>query len=209
MHAVLVFVTVDPTVDPERRGLHDIVIPQVSSRPGFVAGYWTQPAPGKGVSMTVFEDEQSARAAADALQTMGSPIPAVTIDKVEVAEVVGHAERSLPDAAAGVVKAAEQRAAELLREAEREAARTISAAKKSVRAAPKKVARKAKAVEKRASKATKRVEKRASKATRGVGKRVSKATRGVEKRAAKVTRKVQKRASKAVKKAKKAPSRRR
>ena len=209
MHAVLVFVTVDPTVDPERRGLHDIVIPQVSSRPGFVAGYWTQPAPGKGVSMTVFDDEGSARAAAEALQATGPPTTGVTVDKVEVAEVVGHADRSLPQAAESAVKAAEQRAAEMIREAEREAARTISAAKKSasaakksVRAAPKKVARKAKAVE-----------KRATKATRGVGKRATKAVKRVEKRAKKATRRVEKRVSRTTKKAKKAtkkaPSRRR
>lgn len=44
-----------------RQALQDEVIPQVTSAPGFVSGYWLAPIDGKGLSVFVFEDEDAAR----------------------------------------------------------------------------------------------------------------------------------------------------
>lgn len=91
MHANVVSVNVDTSVDPERKGLHEVVIPRVRQLPGLVAGYWLEPANGKGMSITVFDDEDAARGA---LKTMdlepgGSPAPGVTVEKIETRAVIG------------------------------------------------------------------------------------------------------------------------
>ncbi len=68
--------------------LHDIVIPGVSKAPGFVAGYWTS-KDNTGLSMLVFESEDAATGASEMVRTT---LPdAVTLEDVEVREVVGHA----------------------------------------------------------------------------------------------------------------------
>jgi hypothetical protein len=41
------------------------VIPRISRTAGFVAGYWMEPADGKGISVTLWESEQAAREAAE------------------------------------------------------------------------------------------------------------------------------------------------
>jgi hypothetical protein len=87
MHAVVVKVTLN---DPEA-GLSDLrenVVPQVSKAPGFVAGYWTR-KDNTGLSMAVFESEEIANAASERIPSM---IPdAVTLETIEVREVVAHA----------------------------------------------------------------------------------------------------------------------
>ncbi len=87
MHAVVVKVTLHDREAAEAE-LHDKVIPQVSQAPGFVAGYWT----GKddtGLSMLVFESEDAATRAS---QMIPATVPdTVTLEDVEVREVVGHA----------------------------------------------------------------------------------------------------------------------
>jgi len=87
VHAVVVKVTIQ---DPEASvaELRDKVIPQVSKAPGLVAGYWTR-KDDTGLSMMVFESE-------DAATRVSEMIPAtvpdtVTLEDVEVREVVGHA----------------------------------------------------------------------------------------------------------------------
>ena len=87
MHAVVVRVSVQDSASAEAE-LHDKVIPQVSKAPGFVAGYWTR-KDESGMSMMVFESE-------DAATRVSEMIPAtvpdnVTLEDVEVREVVGHA----------------------------------------------------------------------------------------------------------------------
>lgn len=87
MHAVVVKVTIN---DPEaaESALREQVVPGVSQSPGFVAGYWTRRENG-GMSMLVFESEDAANGMSDRVRSM---IPeAVTLEDVEVREVVAHA----------------------------------------------------------------------------------------------------------------------
>jgi hypothetical protein len=63
-------------------------VPGISQAPGFVAGYWTRKG-DNGLSMVIFESEESAKSASEQVPSM---IPeAVTLDGVEVREVVAHA----------------------------------------------------------------------------------------------------------------------
>ena len=87
MHAVVVRVTVTDREGAEQR-LRDEVVPQVSSAPGFQAGYWTREG-DSGLSMVIFDTEENARAAAERVPTS---IPAdVNLEGVEVREVVASA----------------------------------------------------------------------------------------------------------------------
>ncbi len=90
MHAVVARSTLHD-FEQARKVLREEGIPRVSQAPGFVAAYWVRLQGGHGTSMLVFESEETARAIAD--QVTGSPPPsgAVTIDSVEVGEVVEHA----------------------------------------------------------------------------------------------------------------------
>jgi hypothetical protein len=87
MHAVVVKVTIN---DPEaaESALREQVVPGVSQAPGFVAGYWTRKDNG-GLSMLIFESEEAASGMSDRVRAM---IPdAVTLEGIEVREVVAHA----------------------------------------------------------------------------------------------------------------------
>ncbi len=87
MHAVVVKVTIDDREAAEAE-LHDKVIPQVSQAPGFVAGYWTS-KDNTGMSMLVFDSEDAATRASEMIP---ATVPdTVTLEDVEVREVVGHA----------------------------------------------------------------------------------------------------------------------
>ena len=87
MHAVVVRVTVHDREAAEAE-LHDKVIPQVSQAPGFVAGYWTR-KDDTGMSMMIFESEDAATGASERIP---ATVPdTVTLEGVEVREVVGHA----------------------------------------------------------------------------------------------------------------------
>ena len=93
MHANVVEVAVDPSADPERKGLHEVVIPRVRQLPGLVAAFWLEPVDDKGMSIAVFETEEAARGA---METMGikvgaSPAPGVTVERVQTREVIGRA----------------------------------------------------------------------------------------------------------------------
>jgi len=87
VHAVIVKVTIN---EPEAAttALQEEVVPRASQAPGFVAGYWTR-KDNAGLSMIVFESEDAARSVSEQIP---SGIPdAVTLDEVEVREVVAHA----------------------------------------------------------------------------------------------------------------------
>ncbi len=90
MHAVIVDVTIN---DPEaaEQNLRSEVVPRVSSAPGFVAGYWSRPEPGKGVGFIVFESEDAAQQVAQMLEERGPGSDAVSLDSVRPAEVVANA----------------------------------------------------------------------------------------------------------------------
>ena len=91
MHAVLVNVSINDAEAGEKM-LNEEVVPRVSQAPGFVAGYWARSDDGsKGSSMIVFEAEDNARAAAEQLQSQGPGSDAVSLESVEVREVVANA----------------------------------------------------------------------------------------------------------------------
>jgi heme-degrading monooxygenase HmoA len=84
MHAVVVRVTVTDREGAEQR-LRDEVVPQVSSAPGFQAGYWTRDG-DSGLSMVIFDSEENARASAE--RVPGTIPEDVNLEGVEVREVV-------------------------------------------------------------------------------------------------------------------------
>ena len=92
MHANVVRVSVDNSVDPDRKGLNEVVIPRVRQLPGLIAGHWLEPLDGQGMSVVVFESEAAALAAIEAmgLKPGASPAPGVTIQSVETRAVIGH-----------------------------------------------------------------------------------------------------------------------
>jgi hypothetical protein len=88
MHAVLVRVTIHDR-DAATSELHERVVPTVSGAPGFVGGYWfALPGGNQGRGVIVFDSEAAAQAAAG---MVSGAREAVTVDTVEVAEVVAHA----------------------------------------------------------------------------------------------------------------------
>jgi len=90
MHAVVVRVKIGD-VEIARKGLREQIVPRVRQAPGFVAGYWTGSEDGHdGLSMLVFESEDAARAAAEMVSSGTAP-ETVTLEGVEVREVVEHA----------------------------------------------------------------------------------------------------------------------
>ncbi len=86
MHAVVVRATVSD-VDGAQEALRNEVVPRVAQSPGFVAGYWLAPQGDEGMSIVLFESEEAAQGAAERIQ----PPPMITIDNVEVREVVAQA----------------------------------------------------------------------------------------------------------------------
>ena len=65
------------------------LVPRVSEAPGFVAGYWVGLSQDNGTSIAVSESETEAQAIVDHMAD-GPPM-AVTVDSVEVDEVIAHA----------------------------------------------------------------------------------------------------------------------
>jgi hypothetical protein len=87
MHGVVVRVTIKD-LDPAEQALREQVVPVVSQAPGFVTGYWLR-KDDSGLSFVIFESEETARAASEMIE---SPNPdAVTVDEVEIREVVANA----------------------------------------------------------------------------------------------------------------------
>ena len=87
MHAVVVTVTISDHETAESH-LRENVVPGVSQAPGFVAGYWTR-KDDSGVGMVMFESEEAAEAMSERVPSMAPDV--VTIENVEVCEVVAHA----------------------------------------------------------------------------------------------------------------------
>ena len=91
MYAMVVRVTVND-VESSRKQLNEIVVPRVKQAPGFKAGFWTAPPGGKGagLSIVVFDSEESAQQAAQMVRE--GPLPdGVELEDVEVREVVASA----------------------------------------------------------------------------------------------------------------------
>ena len=87
MHAVVVKVKIND-LEAADSHLRERVVPAISQAPGFVAGYWTR-KDNAGLAMIIFDSEDAANGASEQVPSM---IPAaVTLDGVEVREVVAHA----------------------------------------------------------------------------------------------------------------------
>ena len=90
MHAVVVTVTIHD-FDRGVEMLKERIVPAVSQAPGFVTGYWTRSEDNRGLSLIAVESENAARAIAEQIQSQASQDDAVTLETVEVREVVAHA----------------------------------------------------------------------------------------------------------------------
>ena len=87
MHAVVVKVTLNDR-EAAQSMLDRQVVPRVSQAPGFVTGHWTW-KDNTGVSMVIFESEDAANGMSEQVRSMVDA--SVTIEDVEVREVVAHA----------------------------------------------------------------------------------------------------------------------
>jgi hypothetical protein len=91
MHAVVIKVSIDD-FERGRKFLTEQVVPRVSQAPGFVAGYWTRSDDGSGgLSMVVFESEDAARAVGQMIESQPPQDDGVTLEGIEVREVVASA----------------------------------------------------------------------------------------------------------------------
>jgi hypothetical protein len=93
MHAVVVTTNIHD-FEKGRAFLTEEIVPRVSQAPGFVGGYWVRVRENQGRSVIVFESEEAARRMADQIQSpqiQSPPDEAVTLDSVDVGEVVAHA----------------------------------------------------------------------------------------------------------------------
>jgi hypothetical protein len=90
MYAALVTLTIDPEQAPAAaESLVNDILPTVRSAPGFVAGYWLEPADGHGFSIVLFETEEQARRTAPPASSWTAP--GVTIRDVELRRVAASA----------------------------------------------------------------------------------------------------------------------
>ncbi len=89
MYATQVSVRIEAGREEEaRQGLVEQVLPRVKGSPGFVAGYWFAPDRNGGSSVVFWETKEHAEAMAAQLQPGAHPAPPVTVERVEVREVI-------------------------------------------------------------------------------------------------------------------------
>jgi hypothetical protein len=87
MHAVVTTATVHD-LDRGRKFLQEQVIPELRQAPGFVSAQWVLRPGNKGAGMLTFESEEAAQAVAEQVRSEPPPDDVVTIETVEVGEVV-------------------------------------------------------------------------------------------------------------------------
>ncbi len=87
MHAIVVRSTLH---DFERATsfLREEGVPRLREAPGLVGAQWVRLGENTGTSMLTFESEESAQAAAEMLRANPPGGDAITIDSVEIGEVV-------------------------------------------------------------------------------------------------------------------------
>jgi hypothetical protein len=90
MHAIVVKATLND-FEQAQNFLRQDGVPSVRGAPGFVTAHWVRLSESSGTSMLVFESEKAAQAAAEQLRKNPLPANAVTINSVEIGEVVEHA----------------------------------------------------------------------------------------------------------------------
>jgi hypothetical protein len=87
MHAVVARSTIHD-FDAARTYLTEQGIARVRQAPGFVGAQWVRLDESTGTSMLTFESEDDARAAAEQLRANPPGGDAITIDSIEIGEVV-------------------------------------------------------------------------------------------------------------------------
>jgi hypothetical protein len=86
MHAALVHLTIDPAQGPAAAAAFTKdILPKVKGAAGLVAGYWVDPADGRGFGFLVFENEEQAVNATPPATEWSAP--GVTIEHVDVRRV--------------------------------------------------------------------------------------------------------------------------
>jgi hypothetical protein len=82
------------TIHDFERGLpvlRDEIVPRVERAPGLVNAYWLRSQGNRGMSVIVLETEAAAQALARRIESGGPPTDAVTLNSIEVREVVATA----------------------------------------------------------------------------------------------------------------------
>ena len=87
MHAVVVRSTLHD-FEKGTTFLREQGIPRLRQAPGFLAAQWVRLDESRGTSMLTFETEEAARAAAEQLRANPPGGDAITINSIEVGEVV-------------------------------------------------------------------------------------------------------------------------
>ena len=89
MYATQVTVQIEPGREEEaRQGLMERVLPEVKGTPGIIGGYWFAPEGTEGTSVILWDTREHAEAVADYLRQSPHPTAPVTIEQVEVHEVI-------------------------------------------------------------------------------------------------------------------------
>ncbi len=87
MHAVVARSTIHESEQAESF-LREQGIPRIRQAPGFVSAQWVRLDETTGTSMLTFETEEAARAAAEQIRANPPGGDAITINSIEVGEVV-------------------------------------------------------------------------------------------------------------------------
>jgi hypothetical protein len=94
MHGVVIDVKVDSRREGEaRRMVREMIVPKARAHAGFAAGYWLRALDGDVIrSVHLYDSEDAARAAAEAIRSEGPPPGApVTLESIDTYEVLAHA----------------------------------------------------------------------------------------------------------------------
>ena len=85
MYAAMVSLTIDlKQAQAAAAAFTNDILPRVKSAPGFISGYWLDPANGEGFGFVLFETEEEARRSVPLLSRSA---PGVQIQSVDVRRV--------------------------------------------------------------------------------------------------------------------------
>jgi hypothetical protein len=87
MHAVVARSTIHE-YEQATSFLREQAIPRIKQAPGFVSAQWVRLDETTGTSMLTFETEEAARAAAEQIRANPPGGDAITINSIEIGEVV-------------------------------------------------------------------------------------------------------------------------
>ena len=98
MHAAVVTLSIDSAKAPAAAAAFTSeILPSIRSAPGFVAGYWLDPADGRGLAFVLFDTEDNARQATPPAANWAAPgvtIHATEIRRVAVSVLPDHLQQS-------------------------------------------------------------------------------------------------------------------